>query len=155
FLGKLFQRMALPPARGRGAARPKARGYRPELVELESRTLLSTIAWLRPAGGDWDTPGNWAGGRVPISNDDAVIPFAGITVTHASTAADSVGSLTSEAAVDISAGSLTITGASRILSDAPSRIDALLSVSGGTLSITSSGDLSGTGTLRNFATLNL
>jgi hypothetical protein len=125
------------------------------LLDLESRTLLSTISWLRPVSGDWDTAANWAGGHVPISIEDAVIPFAGITVTHATTATDLVGSLTSEAAVDISAGSLTITGASSALSDAPSRIDALLSVSGGALSITSSGDLSGTGTLRNFATLNL
>jgi hypothetical protein len=140
---------------GRRRRARKAENYRPEVLDLENRTLPSTITWLRPVGGDWDTAANWAGGRVPLSNQDAVIPFAGITVTHATSAADSVGSLTSEAALDISAGSLTITGASRALSDAPSRIDALLSVSGGTLSITSSGDLSGTGTLRNFATLNL
>jgi hypothetical protein len=155
FLGNLLGWLSLSRRRRRSAAHRKAGSYRPELLDLESRTLLSTIAWLRPVGGDWDTPANWSGGHVPVSNQDAIIPFAGIRVTHATTAADSVGSLTSEAAIDISAGSLTITGASRALSDAPSRIDALLSVSGGTLSITSSGDLSGTGTLRNFATLNL
>jgi hypothetical protein len=155
FLGNLLRWLSLSRRRRRSAAHRKAGSYRPELLDLESRTLLSTIAWLRPVGGDWDTPANWVGGRVPGGNDDAVIPFAGIRITHATTAADLVGSLTSEAAIDISAGSLTITGASRVLSDAPSRIDALLSVSGGTLSVTSSGDLSGTGTLRNFATLNL
>jgi hypothetical protein len=140
---------------GRRRRARKAESYRPEVLDLENRTLPSTITWLRPVGGDWDDPANWSGGHIPVSNQDAVIPFAGIRVTHATTAADAVGSLTSEAAIDISAGSLTITGASRVLSDAPSRIDALFSVSGGTLSVTTSGDLSGTGTLRNFATLNL
>jgi hypothetical protein len=128
--------------------------FRPELVNLESRTLLSTINWLRPVSGDWDTPANWAGGRVPISSDDAVIPFTGIQVTHATNAADRVGSLASEAAIDISAGSLTVTGGPQGV--AQSRIDALFTVTGGTLSLTGNQGvvLNGTGTLRNFATLN-
>jgi hypothetical protein len=120
------------------------------LVDLESRTLLSTIAWLRPVSGDWNTAANWAGGHVPGANDDAVIPFANITVTHATAAANSARTLLSEASLDISAGSLTI-GAS---GGETSRLDALVTVTGGTLSFINS-TVDGAGTLRNFATLNL
>jgi hypothetical protein len=123
--------------------------YRPELLDLESRTLLSIIAWLRPVDGDWDTGANWAGGRVPGFNDTAVIPFRGITVTHATAATDTIQSLNTEAALDISAGSLTFAGNLQ----PESRLDALVTVTGGTLSFIH--NVTGTGTLRNFATLNL
>src|SRR5262249_4369092 len=102
------RRMILPVAQRRGAARRKTWPYRPELAHLESRTLASIVSWLRPVSGDWDDPANWAGGQVPGANDDAVIPFAGIQVTHATAANDTIHSLTSEAAMDLSAGSLSI-----------------------------------------------
>jgi hypothetical protein len=115
--------------------------------------MPSVIAWLHPAGGDWDTAGNWAGGRVPGANAAAVIPFAGITVTHATAAADSAHSLTSEAALDLSAGSLTLGPASGT-AVTTSRIDDLFGVSGGTLTLNHV-TLGGAGALRNLATVNL
>jgi hypothetical protein len=118
------------------------------LVDLESRTLLST--WLHPVGGDWDDPTNWSGGRVPGRSDDAFIPFHGITVTHVTTAADTVRNLNSEAAIDLSAGSLAI-GSS--FAATVSRIDDLFTVSGGTLSLNET-TLNGRGSLKNFGTLN-
>jgi hypothetical protein len=138
----------------RPTGRRKAASHRPRVLELENRTLPSTVVWLQPVGGDWDTPANWAGGRVPISGDDAVIPFAGIQVTHATNSDDRVESLSSEAAINISAGSLTVTGGN--LGVVQSRIDALVAVTGGTLSLgTDLGVvLNGTGMLQNFATLN-
>jgi hypothetical protein len=145
----LFKRLPLSGAGRRRPAPRGARGQRPELVALESRTVPSTVAWLRPAGGDWDTGPNWAGGRVPTANDDAVIPFAGITVTHATAAADAVRSLNSEAALDLSAGSLTLgSGAA----DTAARIDALFAVSGGTLALRRT-TLDGVGSVVNFGTV--
>jgi hypothetical protein len=149
FLGNLLGRVSLSPRPGRGARRG-ARGLRPELVPLETRTAPATVTWLSPVGGDWDTGPNWAGGRVPGPNDTAVIPFRGITVTHTTAAADTAAGLDSEAALDISAGSLTITG----FGQPQSRLDALATVTGGTLSFFNS-NVTGAGTLRNFASLNL
>jgi hypothetical protein len=150
-----FKRIALPPRHR------KSRSYRPELLGLESRTLLSTISWLRPVDGDWANAANWAGGRVPGPSDDAVIPFAGITVTHAG-GTDTVVSLTSEANLDISAGSLQLRGGTAFDGgDKPSRIDGLLSVrAAGSLTVGDShGDfgvvLGGTGSVQNFGALNL
>src|SRR5947209_11569646 len=52
---------------------------------LEARCLLSTVNWIKPTGGDWDTPANWLDAstgtnHVPTVNDDAVISVSGITV---------------------------------------------------------------------------
>jgi hypothetical protein len=150
-LGKLFERKSSRGAGGRSSARAKTMVYRPTVEALESRTLLSTIAWLHPLSGDWDTPANWAGGRVPVGGDDVIIPFAGISVTHNTTAADHARTLRSEATLDIGAGSLTI-GQSGTLTS--SVIDALVTVhNNGTLSFVNG--VSGAGTLRNLATLNL
>ena len=57
-------------------------------------TVLSTVTWINPAGGDWDTASNWDAGRVPAAFDDVVINIPGITVTHSTSATDSVHSLT-------------------------------------------------------------
>jgi hypothetical protein len=111
--------------------------------------LLST--WLRPVGGDWDDPANWSDGRVPTRADDVFIPFRGITVTHAMSTDDAARSLSSEAAIDLSAGSLTL---APTFPPASSRIDNLFTVSGGTLSLAYT-TLSGQGTLRNLGTVNL
>jgi hypothetical protein len=141
----------------RGSGRPggprrrarTATGYRPGLLHLESRELLS-VSWLRPVGGDWDDPANWAGGRVPNSNDDVVIPFAHIQITHDRSITDSIRSLHSEAAIEVSAGSLTINP-----SGTPSQIDDLFTVfGGGTVSLRGV-TLNGTGTLVDSGIVNL
>jgi hypothetical protein len=106
---------------------------------------------LRPIGGDWDDPANWSDGRVPGSSDDVSIPFQGITVTHAMADDDAARSLSSEADIDLSAGSLRL---APTFPPASSRIDNLFTVSGGTLSLAYT-TLSGRGTLRNFGTVNL
>ena len=108
---------------------------------LEERRLLSTMTWVNSSGGDWDNPANWVNEsnssdhHVPTSSDDAVIDYSGITVTFSDGDSDSVNSLTSEATLAFSAGSLTIAAASQIEN---------LTMSGGTL--TASGGLSIEGT---------
>jgi hypothetical protein len=147
--GRLFQRRSSRSAGGRRLTRAKPPRYRPMLEELETRTVHSAITWLHPVSGDWDDPTNWSGNHVPTATDSAFIPFAGITVTHAATAADAVSSLNSQAAIDLSAGSLAISAGSA----GTSRIDGMFTVSGGTLTL--EGTLNGRGTLRNLATVNI
>jgi hypothetical protein len=72
------------------------------------------VTWVNAAGGDWDTPGNWSTGTVPGPSDDTVINLAGITVTHASPVADAVHSLTSQAGLVLTAGSLSLAMASSL-----------------------------------------
>ncbi len=72
--------------------------------------MLLAVNWTNPNGGDWDTPGNWSSGTVPGPSDDAIINIAGITVTHSASVTDAVRSLTSQADVTLSGGSLIVTG---------------------------------------------
>jgi hypothetical protein len=94
---------------------------------LEDRTLPSTVTWINPSGGDWDTGSNWSTGTLPGAADDAVINTlnAGATVTHALGNADAINSLTSQAPLDISAGFLSVANASTLNSN--------LTIDGGTL----------------------
>jgi hypothetical protein len=112
------------PRRRPGGTRTGGR-FRPELEPLGGRILPAGVTWINPAGGDWDTPANWDAGRIPGAADDVMIPQAEITVTHSSSAADAVRSLTSEAALAITNGSLSLA--------TPSTIDNTLALSGGTL----------------------
>jgi YD repeat-containing protein len=111
---------------------------------MEDRTLLSTMNWINPSGGDWDVASNWVNAanssdyHVPTSSDDAVINFTGITVTHGSgTSDDSANSLTSQASLDLSNGSLSLATSSTISGN--------FTMSGGTL--TGSGDLTISGAM--------
>jgi hypothetical protein len=85
---------------------------------LETRNLLSTVTWINPNGGDWDTASNWLDtttgtNHVPTANDNAVIAISGITVTHTSFfTSDTVNSLTSKATLSVSSGSLSFNNAS-------------------------------------------
>ena len=114
-------------------------GFRPALSQLEQRTLLASVTWINPAGGDWDTPANWSTGALPGPSDDVVIEISGITVTHSSTDSDSVNSLTisaSDSTLNLSNGSLAIASDSSISGD--------LTISGGTLSTAGALTVSGT-----------
>jgi hypothetical protein len=146
-VSKLFKETLQLAITRRRLARRRTPGYRLQLEDLEGRMLLS--AWARPESGDWDEPSNWSDGRVPGGSDDVSIPFQGITVTHATSADDAARSLSSEAAIDLSAGSLTIQPSD---STASSTINDLFTVSGGTLSVANT-TLDGRGTLRNFGTV--
>src|SRR5262249_16450262 len=69
--------------------------------------------------------GNWDANRVPGAADDAVISLTGITVTHSANVIDSIKSLTSQAAVNLSGGTLNVSGT--LHADVP------FTLSGGTL----------------------
>jgi RHS repeat-associated protein len=80
------------------------------LEQLEDRTLLST--WVNPAGGDWDTPGNWSPAAVPGPSDDVTINAnPGAVITHSSNIADTIKSLTASNPISLSQGSLSVAGA--------------------------------------------
>src|SRR5438105_15325257 len=91
--------------------RSRWRTYKPWAEALEERTVPSaTVNWINPAGGDWDTSTNWSGGQVPGASDDVVIDHGtnNFTVTHSSSAVDSVQSLTDRASFSLSGGTLTV-----------------------------------------------
>jgi hypothetical protein len=73
--------------------------------------MLSTVTWINPSGGDWDTPGNWNTGSVPGPADDAVINVAGnVQITHSQKVTDNVKSITGSDPLSISGGSLQVSG---------------------------------------------
>jgi hypothetical protein len=50
---------------------------------LEDGTILSTVRWINPGGGDRDTASNWDSDTVPRPGGDVVIEVAGApTITH-------------------------------------------------------------------------
>ncbi|MFI5461718.1 MAG: hypothetical protein ACHRXM_40555, partial [Isosphaerales bacterium] len=124
----MLNRPAVPRRR---TTREPRRSFRPQWVHLEERTLLATVTWINPAGGDWDTAANWSSNAVPGSIDDAVIALPNITVTHNS-GAGSVNSITSQDPIALNGGTLGIASASTINSS--------LTMSGGALVV--SGKLS-------------
>src|SRR5262249_12797898 len=92
----------------------------------------------------WDDAQNWDTNALPGSADDAVISsaFSGLTITH--DAGDvSIRSLTSAAGIRVAGGTFA-------LGSATSQIDDALTVSGGSL-LLSSPTLNGPGTLTNAA----
>jgi RHS repeat-associated protein len=97
------------------------------LEPLEERVLLATVTWTNPAGGDWDTAGNWSTGTLPKSGDDVVIGTlnSGASVTHAQTTTSAVKSITADGPITLSQGTLQVSGA---LSDS-----SAVSLTGGVL----------------------
>ena len=61
---------------------------------LENRTVLSTISWINPSGGDWNTASNWSTGFVPGKGDTADINIS-VTSPITITDAEEVSTLTS------------------------------------------------------------
>jgi hypothetical protein len=109
------------------------------------------VFWANDVSGDWDNPSMWSSGAVPGPGDVAVIPFADIMVTHASSTADAVNRLISQAAIGIAGGSLSIASASTI-QNTLTVTGAMLATAGdltvnGLLTLGTGGALSGTGTI--------
>src|SRR5262249_61323891 len=102
---------------------PRQASRRPPVPErLELRLMPAVILWdggPAATGTNWNDPVNWAGDVLPGAGDDAQIgsAFAGFTVTSSSPV--TVRSLTSTAAVQVTAGTFA-------LGAAGSRIDAPL-----------------------------
>src|SRR5262245_38442977 len=76
------------------------------IESLERRALLAAVSWVGGSAGNWNVPGNWSGGGVPVAADDVTIG-AGSTVTIDSNVG-TIRSLTSNGLVVIAAGSLVI-----------------------------------------------
>jgi hypothetical protein len=111
-------RRLVGPSRHRRSA--PARAFRPELLRLEDRLVPSTVAWNGGPEGTgtlWSDPTNWVGGRVPMSNDDAVIDasFAGATIVANQDVM--IHSVTSEAALQVTGGRFFIISDSLIDND--------------------------------------
>lgn len=99
----------------RSFRRQRGHQFRPRLLALEDRTVLSTIMWntaVAPTGGDWDTASDWVGGVVPGPGDDVSINVVQdpATVILSSNVARSVHSLSmgDGAGLDIVGGTLNL-----------------------------------------------
>src|SRR5262245_38173922 len=54
---------------------PKPRQFKPSLEPLEGREVPAIVSWV--GFGNWDMPGNWSTGQVPIPGVDDVVFDAG------------------------------------------------------------------------------
>ena len=139
----------LQPLSRRRHRNPRAR-HLPWLEVLENRLVLSSISWINPDGGDWDTVGNWSSDTVPTASDNVTISIPVTNpITHSASVADSVDTITSQDPIALSAGSLAIAAASTLSSVTLSGGELTGS---GNLDVSTSfqwtgGTLAGTGTL--------
>jgi large repetitive protein len=108
------------------------------LEQFEERTLLTTVNWLNPAGGNWGTASNWSGGQLPGAGDTAVISIlnAGAAVTH-SAGSDTVQSVQASGDLTLLGGTLTVSDTLAMSSNAQ------LTFQGGTLAQAKVSALSG------------
>src|SRR5262245_9718337 len=105
---------------------------------LEERLNPAVISWDVDADGFWDEASNWSTDTVPGPDDDVVIDRAGGEYVVTIRSGDqSVKSLQSVDSVVLTAGSLSLSSASRF--------DGPLTLSGGTLS--GAGDITIAGSL--------
>jgi hypothetical protein len=116
-----------PTARHYGTAADSKRKdrFKPLLQPLEERTVPDAVTWNVDQGGDWSDASKWSP-HAPSAGDDVTIPFSDIQVTHNTGSVDFINSLTSSAALAISAGTLSVAS--------DSTISNTLTLSGGTLS---------------------
>src|SRR5262249_18378344 len=84
--------------------------FRPRIEVLEERSTPAVVNWTNPAGGTWETPGNWSSGSLPGPADDVVIGTlnSGAVITHAS----DVTTIHSLSSTISNPGTLNITGGS-------------------------------------------
>src|SRR5262245_57914729 len=98
--------------RARRRGQPGGRSRRRLILEqLEDRLAPAVVLWdggPAATGTSWNDPVNWAGDVLPGAADDAQIgaAFAGVTVT--SSANVTVRSVTSAAALQVTAGSFAL-----------------------------------------------
>ena len=58
--------------------------------------MLSSISWINPNGGNWDTASNWSSDTIPTASDAVTINIAvSNPITHSTSNSDFVNSLTS------------------------------------------------------------
>ena len=89
----------------------RRRQTRAVLESIEQRILLTTNAWKAAVSGDWDTAANWSLNHVPTASEDVAITVSGsYTVTKSVASADSCASITSTEPLDISGGTLMVSG---------------------------------------------
>ncbi|MFI5455458.1 MAG: MBG domain-containing protein, partial [Isosphaerales bacterium] len=84
---------------------------------MEQRTVLSAVSWTGGGGNfDWDIPQNWSSDALPGPGDDVTIDLGAndFTVTHSANVMDAVNSLTSQAAIAITGGTLSLGATSTI-----------------------------------------
>ncbi len=95
---------------------------------LECRRLLAVVQWsggTLGTGTNFETATNWVGGVLPGPSDEAYIPPAFASQTITSAANITIQSLVSEAAFQITAGTLTV--------GTTTEVDNTFTLSGGTL----------------------
>ena len=107
---------------------------------LESRTLLSNVAWTGNGDGtSWTDASNWSDDAVPTASDDVTIDLSGNPTIEITSGTQSVNSLSSTDLISISGGSLSVA--------ANSTISGGLTMTGGSLTASGSGvSLTVTGT---------
>jgi hypothetical protein len=126
----------------------RSRRFQPAICGLEERQLLSTFTWDSNAGGVFNNSQNWIDQNghhgVPGAADTAIIKGAGFTVTVNQTT--SLGSLSSNAQVAITSGSLTLDKPGQSSSIASLLLDTktTLSVAEGSLTMSGNSTLAGT-----------
>ena len=75
----------------------------------------ATVDWVSTASGNWNVGSNWSTGTVPTSNEEVIINVPGATPTITiSSGSDSVYSIAASDPLSITGGSLTVTSASTI-----------------------------------------
>ena len=103
--------------------KPRGRHRRLASERLEERLPLAAVLW--DGGGDslsWHDPLNWSGDQLPSASDDVTIETSDLCITHGSGTTE-IRSLASNAAINLTGGSLTVKG--------PSIVHNAFTVSGG------------------------
>src|SRR3954469_8218065 len=72
----------------------------------------ATVTWIGPTG-DWNSATNWSAGALPQADDDVVINGPGITVTHSS-GTHTIKSLQTDQTCTLSGGTLTLVSTSQV-----------------------------------------
>ncbi len=141
------------------AAIPR-RIHRPIFESLEARIAPAIINWINPAGGEWDAAANWQGSVLPGPDDEAMIEEpGGVTITHSSSNADTVGSILATDPITLSGGTLDVSGTmsdSSAVTLSGGMLESASVQSGTTINV--SGGPGSTGTLENITlagTLNV